>query len=177
MNDIAQRMLIVARSKKRDEKYKKKDPSMYEIRIEHSKPLPPKPGEPETWEKVEVIKNRLVLETEEDMIKAGEIIEADYAKIEHLSDTIMPSRGLTPYEREYVAPVINQIVYDIGQIAESKFSDAYDKYCEEKAEREKAKDAESVNKSIEAMSGTVDKIINTANWMPGFLKRSTKTNK
>ena len=73
--------------------------------------------------------------------------------------------------------MINQIVYDIGQIAESKFSDAYDKYCEEKAEREKAKDAESVNKSIEAMSGTVDKIINTANWMPGFLKRSTKTNK
>ena len=120
------------------------------------KELPPKPGEPETWEKVTIVPNRFIINSPEDAIKANEKMCEIFEEIGDALDAMDDKLGLTPYEREYVLPMSHQWSLDFIQFINCGFVNI--------TVNETAKDGDpKISLSIEEANNTMTAITHAFN--------------
>ena len=141
------------------------------IDVSKAKDLPPKPGEPETWEKFELIKDRFVINTKEDLKNAMEELNSLREKAEDKTEHLDGALAFTPYEKEVLVPMSNQIIFDITQIVSSRLYYLYGKIADDGTIQMAEFDDEKVNRTIQTEKARVSNIMKASKWAKGMRKR------
>ena len=139
--------------------------------------LPPKPGEPETWVKIVAERNRFVTETAEDINNAFETMRNNFDSIKNQLGNLNAQIGMTPYEREYLKPMLDQVMYYAMQLMEVRTAMLKKEVKKIEIRKRKPTTAKEVSESLEVMSGDVNSILGSSTWTQKFFKKSSKDKK
>ncbi|MDR2562868.1 MAG: hypothetical protein LBC98_02875 [Prevotellaceae bacterium] len=133
--------------------------------------LPPKPGEPETWEKIVAVENRLTLVTSEDFDNAFQTLKANYKTIEENLKNMDLTKGATLYEKEYVKPMLDQVLHDSIQLMQYDTARIKEETRKQQIRERKPTNTKEISESIEVLSSDVSNIMSGSTWAKKFFKR------
>ena len=133
--------------------------------------LPPKPGEPETWEKVTPVRNRYKDMTGSELKELIVTLREEAEVLCKRMQAINVKKGVTRYEREVVKPMVEQMIFDLVQVQNILTANDNNVSREEKIRLRRPTNAEEVSESLEVMSKDVGSIISGSKWTKGLRKK------